>query len=92
MGPYSLDLHYERVSLQSNSRLLELTITFSAYAITSMCVSIVIAGAFQLLLFRTPARRKLRLDVAAVTFGLSSYNTLLQSYVSLFPPMSCSAR
>lgn len=58
----------------------------SAYAIASMCVSIVIAGSFQVLFFRTPARRKLRLDIAAVTFGLSSYNTLLQSYINAVAP------
>lgn len=46
-----------------------------------MCISIVIAAAFQLLLFRAPARRQLRLDIAAVTFGLSAYNVLLQSNV-----------
>lgn len=54
-----------------------------AYTLASMCISIVISAVFQLFILRTPARRKLRLQIAAVTFALSSYNTLLQSNVGL---------
>lgn len=41
---------------------------------------------FQLLVLRTPAKQQLRLKIADVTFALSSYNTLLQSYVNVVAP------
>ncbi|KAI5480863.1 hypothetical protein MNV49_006672 [Pseudohyphozyma bogoriensis] len=58
----------------------------AGYSIASMCISIVIAAAFQLLIFRVPARRKLRLALASVTYGLSSYNTILQSNINAVAP------
>lgn len=51
-----------------------------------MSISIVIAAFFQVFLFRHSARKQLRLEIAAVTFALSSYNTLLQSYVNAVAP------
>lgn len=53
-----------------------------AYTLACLSISILISAVFQLLILRTPARRKLRLEIASVTFALSSYNTLLQSNVS----------
>lgn len=54
----------------------------SGYTLASMCISIVISACLQFFVLRTPARRQLRLQIAAVTFALSSYNTLLQSNAS----------
>jgi hypothetical protein len=64
---------------------------WTGHALASMCISIVISAVFQLFILRTPARRKLRLQIADVTFALSSYNTLLQSNVR-YPPLSALRR
>lgn len=57
-----------------------------AYTLASMAISIAISAFFQLLVLRTPAKQQLRLKIAAITFALSSYNTLLQSNVNLVAP------
>ncbi|KAM0755341.1 hypothetical protein T439DRAFT_1000 [Meredithblackwellia eburnea MCA 4105] len=54
--------------------------------IAAMLISISIAFVVQVLTFRSPARRQLRLKIAAVTFKLSSYNTLLQSNINCVAP------
>ncbi|KAK4705656.1 hypothetical protein P7C70_g538, partial [Phenoliferia sp. Uapishka_3] len=58
----------------------------AAQALAAMSIAILIAATFQLLLFRAPARRQLRLKIAEVTFALSSYNTLLQSNINCLAP------
>jgi len=45
-----------------------------------------ISAAFQLLIFRQPARHRLRIQLAEVMFALSAYNSLLQAYVNLVAP------
>ncbi|GAA5865035.1 hypothetical protein JCM1840_005715 [Sporobolomyces johnsonii] len=57
------------------------------YTIASLCISICISAIFQLLIIRQPARRRLRLQLASVTFSLSAYNSLLQSYVNIVAPV-----
>ncbi|KAM0793227.1 hypothetical protein ACM66B_000693 [Microbotryomycetes sp. NB124-2] len=57
-----------------------------AYTLASLGISIVISSVFQLVILRTPARRKLRLQIADVTFALSAYNMLLQSHVNVVAP------
>lgn len=57
-----------------------------AYTLASISISIAISAFFQLLVLRTPAKQQLRLKIAAVTFALSSYNTLLQCNVNLVAP------
>ncbi|KAK4054888.1 hypothetical protein OIV83_000812 [Microbotryomycetes sp. JL201] len=57
-----------------------------AYTLASLGISIVISAFFQLVILRTPARRKLRLQIANVTFALSAYNMLLQSHVNVVAP------
>ncbi|KAL8287029.1 hypothetical protein RQP46_004035 [Phenoliferia psychrophenolica] len=52
----------------------------AAQVLAAMSIAIAIAI---VLLFRTPARRQLRLKIAAVTFSLSAYNTLLQSHADI---------
>ncbi|KAK4703838.1 hypothetical protein P7C70_g2376, partial [Phenoliferia sp. Uapishka_3] len=60
--------------------------TLTAQAIAVMCISIVISALFQIFVFRCPARHQLRLNIAAVTFGLMSYNILLQSNINVVAP------
>ena len=55
-------------------------------ALAAMCISIIIAALFQIFVFRSPARHQLRLQIARVTYGLMSLNTLFQSNVSPPPP------
>ncbi|KAL8280649.1 hypothetical protein RQP46_006972 [Phenoliferia psychrophenolica] len=58
----------------------------AAQAIAAMCISIVIAALFQMFLFRSPARHQLRMKIAAVTYGLMSYNILFQSNLNCVAP------
>ncbi|CEQ38838.1 SPOSA6832_00288 [Sporobolomyces salmonicolor] len=57
------------------------------YTIASLGISMGISAIFQLLIIRQPARRRLRLQLASVTFSLSAYNSLLQSYVNIVAPV-----
>jgi hypothetical protein len=56
------------------------------YTIASLVISMGISGIFQLLVFRQPARRRLRLQLADTMFALSAYNTLFQAFVNLVAP------
>ncbi|BGP36620.1 hypothetical protein JCM10450v2_000510 [Rhodotorula kratochvilovae] len=56
------------------------------YTIASLVISMGISGVFQLLIFRQPARHRLRIQLAEVMFALSAYNSLLQAYVNLVAP------
>ncbi|GJN91517.1 hypothetical protein Rhopal_004540-T1 [Rhodotorula paludigena] len=56
------------------------------YTIASLVISMGISAVFQLLIFRQPARQRLRLQLAQVMFALSAYNSLLQAYVNLVAP------
>ncbi|GAA5932493.1 hypothetical protein JCM3775_005935 [Rhodotorula graminis] len=56
------------------------------YTIASLAISMGISAAFQLLIFRQPARHRLRIQLAEVMFALSAYNSLLQAYVNLVAP------
>ncbi|KAK4058051.1 hypothetical protein OIO90_000790 [Microbotryomycetes sp. JL221] len=57
-----------------------------AYTLASLGISITISAFFQLVILRAPARRKLRLQIADVTFAMSTYNTLLQSHINVVAP------
>ncbi|BGP28691.1 hypothetical protein JCM10296v2_000427 [Rhodotorula toruloides] len=56
------------------------------FTIASLGISMAISAVFQLFVFRQPARRRLRLQLADVLFALSSYNTMLQCFVNLVAP------
>ncbi|BGP12619.1 hypothetical protein JCM10213_008755 [Rhodosporidiobolus nylandii] len=56
------------------------------YTIASLVISMGISAIFQLLVFRQPARRRLRLQLADTMFALSAYNSLFQAYVNLVAP------
>ncbi|GAA5969341.1 hypothetical protein JCM11641_007557 [Rhodosporidiobolus odoratus] len=56
------------------------------YTIASLVISMGISAIFQLLVFRQPARRRLRLQLADTMFALSAYNALFQAYVNLVAP------
>ncbi|GAA6039040.1 hypothetical protein JCM8097_000169 [Rhodosporidiobolus ruineniae] len=56
------------------------------YTIASLVISMGISAVFQLLVFRQPARRRLRLQLAETMFALSALNTLFQAYVNLVAP------
>ncbi|GAA5857131.1 hypothetical protein JCM8547_007978 [Rhodosporidiobolus lusitaniae] len=56
------------------------------YTIASLVISMGISAIFQLLVFRQPARRRLRLQLADIMFALSALNSLFQSYVNLVAP------
>ncbi|GAA5898692.1 hypothetical protein JCM6882_000900 [Rhodosporidiobolus microsporus] len=56
------------------------------YTIASLAISIGISAVFQLLVFRQPARKRLRLQLADTMFALSALNTLFQAYVNLVAP------
>jgi len=59
----------------------------SAYTIASLAISIGISAFFQLFILRQPARHRLRMQLASVTFALSSYNSVFQSYVNHAAPI-----
>ncbi|GAA6006426.1 hypothetical protein JCM10207_004930 [Rhodosporidiobolus poonsookiae] len=56
------------------------------YTIASVVISMGISAVFQLLVFRQPARRRLRLQLADTMFALSAYNSIFQVYVNLVAP------
>ncbi|BGP21516.1 transmembrane protein [Rhodotorula toruloides] len=56
------------------------------FTIASLGISMAISAVFQLFVFRQPARRRLRLQLADILFALSSYNTMLQCFVNLVAP------
>lgn len=56
------------------------------FSIASLGISMAISAVFQMFVFRQPARRRLRLQLADVLFALSSYNTMLQCFVNLVAP------
>ncbi|GAA5827522.1 hypothetical protein JCM5353_001354 [Sporobolomyces roseus] len=58
-----------------------------AYTIASLAISIGISAFFQLFILRQPARHRLRMQLASVTFALSSYNSVFQSYVNHAAPI-----
>ncbi|GAA5876090.1 hypothetical protein JCM16303_007018 [Sporobolomyces ruberrimus] len=57
------------------------------YTIASLAISMGISAFFQLFVLRQPARHRLRLQLASVTFALSSYNSVFQSYVNHAAPI-----
>ena len=57
------------------------------YTIASLAISMGISAFFQLFILRQPARHRLRLQLASVTFALSSYNSVFQSYVNHAAPI-----
>ncbi|GAA5896960.1 uncharacterized protein JCM6883_007067 [Sporobolomyces salmoneus] len=57
------------------------------YTIASLAISIGISAFFQLFILRQPARHRLRLQLASVTFALSSYNSVFQVYVNSAAPI-----
>ena len=50
-------------------------------AMAAPSVALVTVLAFQLFIFRTPARRTLRRSVAHLTYSILAYNTVLQAFV-----------
>ncbi|GAA5922333.1 uncharacterized protein JCM15063_003269 [Sporobolomyces koalae] len=57
------------------------------HTIASLAISMGISAFFQLFILRQPARHRLRLELASVTFALSSYNSVFQSYVNHAAPI-----